>query len=93
MLVVPRNAMSITQNHIPTRLVVHGAIIIRSHLRYLTCTSHVWHDASLSIIEVMCIDRTYYGVSYGVSHTYTHILVHTYIHTYTHALTAVSVVS
>ena len=36
---------------------------IRSHLRYLT--SYVLHDASLSIIEVLCIDRPYYGVSYS----------------------------
>ena len=32
---------------------------IQSHLHYLT--SHILHDA---IIEVMCINRAYYGVSY-----------------------------
>ena len=35
---------------------------IWSHLRYLT--SHILHNTSLSITEVMCIDRTYCGVSY-----------------------------
>ena len=44
--------MSITQNCIPTTLVVHG--IICSHLRYPT--SHALHDASFSIIEIMRID-------------------------------------
>ena len=36
---------------------------IQSHLRYPP--SHALHDASLSIIEIMCIAHTYYGVSYS----------------------------
>ena len=37
----------------------------RSHIwSHYAFTSRVLHDASLSIIEVMHIDRAYYGVSY-----------------------------
>ena len=44
------NCISCTRSH------------IRSHLCYLM--SCVLHDASLSIIEVIRINRAYYGVSY-----------------------------
>ena len=64
-LAVPNLAQERHVDHVDpyTNNIGHTRSHIQSHLRYLT--SRALHDASLStIIEVMHIDCTYYGVSY-----------------------------
>ena len=67
-LVVPNLAQEQHVNHTDPYTNYTGRIRshTRSHLCYLT--SRVLHDASLSIIEIMCINRAYYGVSYPSYH-------------------------
>ena len=69
--------MSITWNHVPTALVVHGVIYaILCHVFYMT-------HCSVSIIEVMRIDHAYYGIFlsilsiiYGQMYTFTPTRLH-----------------
>ena len=63
-LVVPNLAQEHHVHHMDpyTNCIGHTRSHIQSHLHYLT--SRVLHNASLSIIEVMRIDRAYYRVSY-----------------------------
>ena len=61
-LVVPNLAQECHVHH--TDLYTNYIGHTRSHIRSHFLTSRILHDASLSIIEVMRIDRTYYGVSY-----------------------------
>ena len=61
-LVVPNLAQECCVQHTDPYTIGRTQSHLRSHLLYLM--SHVLHVASLSIIEVMCIKRAYYGVSY-----------------------------